>query len=309
MAFDWLGLAATVGGGLLGANASKKGTSETAEKKMDPRMDRYVYGADGQSGLMGSGFELMQKQLATGGLNDMQRQGMDMQRQYLMSPQYQQGYGNMGSLGQSLMGAGVAGNPFTGGATSKPSGSGFQYSGAQNAAMPDYKMQPAMLSPANQQAAQKATNGLLGSRETGGGGGGRSGSYGGTDYGNDSGNEVGYTAGLMDSNLASLLGSAVFGPGGSFIGEGLNAAIGRAMPGLSADQVEGLARSMAQMDAQAAENDAINAASSLSAERGRLSSSGVSSTTGGGGNNNRSDGRGNNGYGGGRGFGSGTNQQ
>ncbi len=109
---DWLDAAVTLGSGLLGASSSKEGTTTTSERKLDPRMDRYVYGADGNSGLLGSAFDLTQQQLKTGGLNDLQRQGLDMQRQYLMSPQYQQGFSGMMGLGQQLMGGGVAGNPF-----------------------------------------------------------------------------------------------------------------------------------------------------------------------------------------------------
>ena len=167
---DWLNAAVTLGSGLLGAQSSKQGTSTTSENKLDPRMDRFVYGADGQSGLLGSAFDLAQQQLTTGGLNDMQRQGMDMQRQYLMSPQYQQGFGNMSQLGQSLMGGGVAGNPFTGGQAVRGAAPApaFNYSGAMNAQMPDFKLQPSMLTPEN----TKAVNGLLGGNGGFNGGGG-----------------------------------------------------------------------------------------------------------------------------------------
>lgn len=110
---DWMAAGASLLGGLLGSQSNSSSQSNTQTKSMDPRMDRYVYGADGQSGLLGGAWGLMQKQAAQGGLNDLQRQGMEMQRQYLMSPQYQNSYGNMMSAGQSLMGGGVAGNPFT----------------------------------------------------------------------------------------------------------------------------------------------------------------------------------------------------
>ena len=108
---SWIPAAVSLAGGLLGSQSTN--SSQSATRSMDPRLDRYVYGADGQSGLLGGAWGLMQKQAAQGGLNDLQRQGMEMQRQYLMSPQYQNSYGNMMSAGQSLMGGGVAGNPFT----------------------------------------------------------------------------------------------------------------------------------------------------------------------------------------------------
>lgn len=184
---SWLSIAAPIVGGLLGAQSSKQGTSTTSEQKLDPRMDRYVYGADGQSGLMGSAFDLAQQQLKTGGLNDLQRQGMDMQRQYLMSPQYQQGFGNMASLGQQLMGGGVASNPFTkgGGPAGNPFAAQqpFSYSGPMNAQLPNFQAQPAMMTPEN----TKAINGLLSGGVTGGnrGGNGTSGtSFGGIGTGN-----------------------------------------------------------------------------------------------------------------------------
>ena len=112
---NWMAAGASLLGGLLGSQSNSSSQSNTQTRAMDPRMDRYVYGSDGQSGLLGGAWGLMQKQAANGGLNDLQRQGMEMQRQYLMSPQYQNSYGNMMSAGQSLMGGGVAGNPFTSG--------------------------------------------------------------------------------------------------------------------------------------------------------------------------------------------------
>lgn len=104
-------IAGSVVGGLLGGSDS--GSSQTQERKMDPRMDNYVYGSDGKSGLLGNAYNLMNQQLSTGGLNPYQQQGLNMQAQFLTSPAYQQGYANMMNLGQSLMGAGVAGNPYT----------------------------------------------------------------------------------------------------------------------------------------------------------------------------------------------------
>ncbi len=108
---SWIPAAVSLAGGLLGSQSTDSSSSST--RSMDPRMDRYVYGQDGQSGLLSDAFGLYSKQASQGGLNDLQRQGMGMQQQYLMSPQYQQGYANMASLGNALMGGGVAGNPFT----------------------------------------------------------------------------------------------------------------------------------------------------------------------------------------------------
>jgi hypothetical protein len=212
---DWGKVAVTVGAGLLGRESSKSGTQTTQQEKMDPRMDRYVYGPDGQSGLLGSAFGLAQKQLETGGLNDMQRQGMDMQRQFLMSPQYQQGYGNMMGLGQNLMGAGIAGNPFTGGQrTTMGQANPFQYQNLSNAQLPDYSSaKPQMVQPATTQAPQ--TGGLLGM------GGNRSGSGGGVNT------SPGMTIGT--GNMTDAIDAAAKAQFNKYIALGLTPAVAAAL--------------------------------------------------------------------------------
>jgi hypothetical protein len=98
-------------GGLLGASGNKG--SSTQSQKMDPRMDRFVYGDSGQGGLLGDAYKLYSQQMAQGGMNPMMQAGLEGQRQFLTSPQYSQGYNNLMNLGQGLLGGGVAGNPFT----------------------------------------------------------------------------------------------------------------------------------------------------------------------------------------------------
>src|SRR5665648_26717 len=66
-------------------------------------------------GLLGDVNNLSKQQLGQGGLNPMQSAGLEMQRQTLIDPRYSQGYEQMRSMGSGLMGAGVAGNPFTSG--------------------------------------------------------------------------------------------------------------------------------------------------------------------------------------------------
>ena len=113
MAFEWgdaLNAAVTLYGAKQG---SKKSTdTQTATKELDPRIAQYVYGPNGQGGLLGSAQDVFKDQMAQGGLNPTQRQGLDMQRQVLMSPQYTQGFDAMRRNGMGLMSAGVAGNPF-----------------------------------------------------------------------------------------------------------------------------------------------------------------------------------------------------
>ena len=117
-------VAAPLIGGLLGGSSG--GNTSTQSQKMDPRLDKYVYGGDGNSGLLSDAQGIYKKQLSQGGLNPLQTAGLEMQRQQLMSPQYGQGYDAMRSLGMGLLGGGVAGNPFTGGATAR-SNTNMQY--------------------------------------------------------------------------------------------------------------------------------------------------------------------------------------
>jgi hypothetical protein len=84
-----LGLASTVLGAAAGGQGQK--TSQTSERKMDPRMDPYVYGGNGQTGLLPYAQQLLDKQMAPG---------------------YMQGYDDMRSKGQGLLGAPIAGNGF-----------------------------------------------------------------------------------------------------------------------------------------------------------------------------------------------------
>lgn len=101
-----------IAGAVLGGTSGGKTTTATTTKDMDPRLANYVYGPDGTGGLLGSATKLFNDQMATGGLNELQRQGIDMQKNYLLNPAYAQGYTNMMNVGQGLLSGGVAGNPF-----------------------------------------------------------------------------------------------------------------------------------------------------------------------------------------------------
>ena len=102
----------SVFGGLLGGDGSE---SSQTSNKIDDRLAPYVYGKDGKGGLLADVNSLYQQQAAQGGLNGLQRAGIESQRQVLASPQYTQGYDAMRSMGLGLMGGGVAQNPFTSG--------------------------------------------------------------------------------------------------------------------------------------------------------------------------------------------------
>lgn len=109
---------ATIAGGLLG---SQGGGSSQTSNQIDPRLGKYVYGENGTGGLLSDVQKLYQQQLSQGGLNALQRSGLESQRQTLMSPQYTQGYDAMRSMGLGLMGGGVAQNPFTNASANTPS--------------------------------------------------------------------------------------------------------------------------------------------------------------------------------------------
>lgn len=105
-------------GGLLGGNDSEQAQTSN---QIDPRLAPYVYGKDGKGGLLSDVAKLYAQQSAQGGLNDLQRSGLESQRQVYASPQYTQGYDAMRSMGMGLLGGGVSQNPFTsGGQQSQP---------------------------------------------------------------------------------------------------------------------------------------------------------------------------------------------
>lgn len=112
--FD-IGTALTIGGALLGGMGGSGGSSRTQTQELDPRLAKYVYGGGGDTGLLQSAFDIYKKQMAQGGLNELQRQGLGMQQQFLSSPQFTQGYDAMRQMGMGLLSAAPASNPFTGG--------------------------------------------------------------------------------------------------------------------------------------------------------------------------------------------------
>jgi hypothetical protein len=102
-----LGLGATALGGLLGAKGQQG--EQTSQNKIDPRLDPYIYG---DQGILKQVNDLKNQQLAQGGLNDLQRQGMGMTQNFLLDPALSAGYTSMRNMGSGLLGRGVAGNPF-----------------------------------------------------------------------------------------------------------------------------------------------------------------------------------------------------
>lgn len=105
-------LASLIGAGLGAASGGGTNTS-TVQSQIDPRMAQYLYGTGygDTNSLLGAAQQLWQQNRT--GLNDTMQQGLDMQRAALTDPAYGQSYQQMRNLGTSLMGGGVAANPFS----------------------------------------------------------------------------------------------------------------------------------------------------------------------------------------------------
>lgn len=90
------GMVAAAGVSLVGGMIGKKGQqgSTSTQQVMDPRMAPFIFGNNGQGGLM----NMTQDQLLRS-----------------QSPERMQGWDNMMQRGQGLLSGSVAGNPFSGG--------------------------------------------------------------------------------------------------------------------------------------------------------------------------------------------------
>jgi hypothetical protein len=95
-------------GGLLGATQGGQSQTATTQSRTDPRFDPYLYG---DTGFLS---QLQQQFNATkSGTNADITAGQNMLRDLYTSPAYTQGYQDMRSAGQGLLGRSIAGNPFT----------------------------------------------------------------------------------------------------------------------------------------------------------------------------------------------------
>ena len=95
-------------GGLLGATQGGQSQTATTQSRTDPRFDPYLYGDNGFLS------QLQQQFNATkSGTNADITAGQNMLRDLYTSPAYTQGYQDMRSAGQGLLGRSIAGNPFT----------------------------------------------------------------------------------------------------------------------------------------------------------------------------------------------------
>jgi hypothetical protein len=74
-------IAGPVIGGLLGSQEETK-----QGPQLDPRLAKYIYGDAGNSGLVNDAAKIYKQQMQQGGLNDLQRSGLEWTRQNVTNP-------------------------------------------------------------------------------------------------------------------------------------------------------------------------------------------------------------------------------
>lgn len=110
----WGAVASAVVGGVMGSGGSS--SSQTTTNEIDPRLAAYLYGEDGNGGLMSDMSKWYQANRS--GMNNQMAQGLNTQWGVYNDPGTMAGYQQMASLGSGLMGAPVMGNPFSDGRAS-----------------------------------------------------------------------------------------------------------------------------------------------------------------------------------------------
>lgn len=101
MSLGW-GDILTLTAGVAGFKSGSKDQTITSPQ-IDPRLAQYYYGEDGKGGLLKDAADLYKQQIQMGGLNDLQRAGMNRIVDLYQSPTYLQGQNMMGSIGQGIM--------------------------------------------------------------------------------------------------------------------------------------------------------------------------------------------------------------
>lgn len=99
-------IAAAAAGGLLGSQTTTNSTN--SQSKIDPRMEKYLYGDGNTQGILDQAYQWQQANKS--GLNDQMRQGLASINRVASDPS---GYQAIQKQGLSLMNQPVAGNPFS----------------------------------------------------------------------------------------------------------------------------------------------------------------------------------------------------
>ena len=107
-------------GGIAGASEGGKPNTASSTSQLDPRMQAYLYGTGvgDKNSLLGAAQDWWKNNKS--GMNDDMTAGLGRLRDLYSSPQYNQGYEQMRSMGQGLMNITPAGNPFTQGLLGMP---------------------------------------------------------------------------------------------------------------------------------------------------------------------------------------------
>lgn len=218
---DWLEAGASLLGGILGGKESSKGQTTTSQNTIDPRMVAPIYGGANRIGIEPAAYANYMANPS--GLNPQMLEGLNRQYQVYSDPNTAQGYSNMQSLGSQLMGAPVAGNPFTSGRASLGSGQGGQQSAFA---------QPTFSNPAQGTAQAFSPQMMAHPLAVGGGAGGSPATVGGgllgsntMQGGNGAGGLLGGNAG-GSSSFGGINGNGIPGEGGGWTAEdAINAAL------------------------------------------------------------------------------------
>lgn len=90
--------------------SDKGGSSQSTTQEVDPRLAKYLYGEEGDGGLLSDVDKWYQANKS--GLNDQMAQGLNTQWNVFNDPRTLGGYQQMTNLGSGLMGTPIVGNPF-----------------------------------------------------------------------------------------------------------------------------------------------------------------------------------------------------
>lgn len=108
MAFGLTAAQVALGSAVVGGLAGSQGSTQSGPQ-IDPRLAKYIYGEDGNGGLINDAGQLYQHQMSQGGLNGIQRAGLQQNLDLYQSPFVQGGFdGLTGILNKYLTRGGGA---------------------------------------------------------------------------------------------------------------------------------------------------------------------------------------------------------